>query len=66
MARDELLTRAEVARVFQVDESAVQGWVDRKVPVLTEIGTDAGPRYKRSEVEALLERKFHGGSPDHE
>jgi predicted site-specific integrase-resolvase len=52
---EDLMTRRQVAYLFQVTSSAVAIWARRGR--LTEVRTEAGrPRYRRADVEALMRR----------
>jgi predicted site-specific integrase-resolvase len=52
---EDLMTRRQVAYLFQVTSSAVAIWARRGR--LPEIRTEAGrPRYRRADVEALMRR----------
>ena len=56
-ARDDLMTRRQVAVVFRVTSAAVASWARRGR--LPEVRDETGrPRYRRADVEAL----FRGGT----
>jgi hypothetical protein len=56
-ARDDLMTRRQVAVVFRVTSAAVASWARRGR--LPEVRDEAGrPRYRRADVETL----FRGGT----
>jgi len=57
---DEMMTRREVAYLFRVTSAAVATWARRGR--LAEVRNEAGqPRYRRSDVEALLEAGIRRG-----
>ena len=58
-ARDDLMTRRQVAVVFRVTSAAVASWARRGR--LPEVRDEAGrPRYRRADVEALFRNSFGG------
>jgi hypothetical protein len=60
---EDLMTRRQVASLFRVTSAAVATWARRGR--LPEVRDEAGrPRYRRGDVEALLQRGFGGGKRD--
>ncbi|HLM87711.1 MAG TPA: MerR family transcriptional regulator [Streptosporangiaceae bacterium] len=54
---EELMTRRQVAYLFRVTSAAVAIWARRGR--LPEVRTETGkPRYRRADVEALMQRGF--------
>lgn len=52
----ELLTRKQIAELFQVSLSTVIRMEKRGILPVVRLGLVASPRYKRSDVEALIAR----------
>jgi len=61
---EEWLTVKEAAAYLKVDRSTIYDWCERGLLAWYELRTGGGRRFRRRDLDALLERRGRSPSPD--